>query len=227
MTDQPRSASLAEALVQLQASLPTVLREEAGQFGKYADLANVSKVVLPALAALGLLWTCRPTMIDGAFVLAYRLEHADTGEWIDGQYPLASGNPQVMGGQITYARRYALLAVTGVAPESDDDDATLAAHWTPPANPSGHKAQRHHAARSGPLPDDEFTNGTASITSDQERHLADLFKSAGIEPDARLNAARSMLDLPRLGNARDLSYAQAEDLKRQLRELLAEQEAGA
>ena len=46
----------------------------------------------------------------GQFVLAYCLGHV-SGEKIEGEYPLAAGNPQVMGGQITYARRYAPQAL--------------------------------------------------------------------------------------------------------------------
>jgi ERF superfamily len=59
-------------------------------------------------------------------VLAYRLYHAPSGQAIGGDYPLSSSTPQTMGGAITYARRYCLLAVTGAAPDEDDDDAQAA-----------------------------------------------------------------------------------------------------
>ena len=39
---------------------------------------------------------------------------------------MPNGTPQTIGGAITYARRYALLAVTGVAPDDDDDDGQAA-----------------------------------------------------------------------------------------------------
>jgi hypothetical protein len=59
------------------------------------------------------------------FVLAYRLGHVDGGE-ICGFYPLGTGTPQQLGSAITYARRYCLCAVTGVAPGGEDDDGAQA-----------------------------------------------------------------------------------------------------
>jgi ERF superfamily len=53
-------------------------------------------------------------------VLAYSLVHA-SGEREDGIYPLTGGAPQEQGSAITYARRYCLCAVTGVAADADDD----------------------------------------------------------------------------------------------------------
>ncbi len=75
----------------------------------------------------GLAWVTRPTVVDGRFVLAYELRHT-SGEAITGEYPLTGGTPQEIGSAITYARRYCLCSVTGVAPESDDDDAQAARH---------------------------------------------------------------------------------------------------
>jgi hypothetical protein len=122
------TGQLFKALAQLQADLPKVGKAATGQYGRYADLADVSQRVLPQLGKLGLVFTSRPTIIDGSFVLAYSLVHV-SGEREDGIYPLPSGGtPQQMGSAITYARRYCLCAVTGVAPDQDDDDATSAQH---------------------------------------------------------------------------------------------------
>ncbi|HEY9411080.1 MAG TPA: ERF family protein [Jiangellaceae bacterium] len=127
--------NLAAALAQLQTELPEVGKGNTAEVqtktgGKYkyqyADLADVSKAILPRLGALGLSWVTRPTLNgEGKFVLAYELLHT-SGESKAGEYPLQLGTPQEMGSAITYARRYALCSVTGVAPESDDDDAAHA-----------------------------------------------------------------------------------------------------
>ncbi len=127
----PTPGGLAAALAAVQAKLPEVRKTETATVpmksgGKYsytyADLADVSRAVLPLLGAHGLSFTCKPTINDGGrFVLAYSLLHAG-GEREDGEYPLpTSGTAQEIGSAITYGRRYVLCAVTGVAPDEDDD----------------------------------------------------------------------------------------------------------
>jgi ERF superfamily len=126
MPDAEPCKTLAEALAQLQARLPRVAKTADAQYGKYADLTMVSEALLPLLAGLGMSWSCRPTMEDGQFVLAYHLTHI-SGDENSGYYPLpAGGTPQQIGSAITYARRYALCAVTGCAPGGDDDEASAA-----------------------------------------------------------------------------------------------------
>lgn len=133
------TGSLAAALAAVQAELPGVAKGETavvqtksgGNYKySYADLAAVSRAILPRLGAHGLAWITKPTLReDGRFVLAYKLAHA-SGEAETGEYPLSDrGSPQEIGSAITYARRYALCSVTGVAPDDDDDAAgAQAAH---------------------------------------------------------------------------------------------------
>src|SRR5215469_16220707 len=124
VSDQPeRPGSLAEALTQLQTRLPRITKGETADTGKfsyiYANLSSITATVAPVLAELGLFWTCAPTLRDdGVFVLAYCLSHVSGGEsMIQGEYPRPpNGTPQTIGGAITYARRYALCAVLGIAP---------------------------------------------------------------------------------------------------------------
>lgn len=127
--------NLTVALAAVQADLPTVgkdqkatVKSDKGSYTyKYADLAAVSAAILPLLSKNGLAWTTLPTFDEqGRFVLRYELRHV-SGESLVGSYPLpTSGRPQEMGSAITYARRYALCAATGVAPEDDDDNASTA-----------------------------------------------------------------------------------------------------
>lgn len=153
-TDQPaeyvQHDSLAAALAAFQLHLPRIgkdntaqVKSEKGSYSyKYADLSDVNGTVLPALARHGLSFSAKPTLTeDGRFVLAYVLRH-ESGGVDEGSWPLpTSGTPQQIGSAVTYYRRYALCAVTGVAPDDDDD---------------GQAAQREHtyerppAARSQP-----------------------------------------------------------------------------
>jgi len=129
--------TLAEALAQLQGRLPRVAKEHTAKVTSqktgnthtyaYADLTDVSEKLLPLTSALGLSFTARPTISgdEPRFVLLYTLHHV-SGDEISGEYPLPDPDrlgPQDLGKAITYARRYALCAVTGLAPGGDDDDA--------------------------------------------------------------------------------------------------------
>ena len=124
--------SLSAALAAFQAELPSIAKDKSADAGKYkysfADLSDVSDAVLPVLGKHGLAWSTRPTFEDGVFMLRYSLMH-EGGQSVDGLYPLPAANTpaQQMGGAITYARRYALCAVTGVAPGGDDTDAAPSA----------------------------------------------------------------------------------------------------
>src|SRR5215469_8913840 len=175
-----RPGSLAEALTQLQTRLPRITKDATADTGKYtysyANLASITETVAPILAGLDLYWTCKPTMADGQFVLRYKLGHAPTGEYEEGDYPLPAGTPQTQGGAITYARRYALCAVLGIAPAEDDDDAqaaeadaTRGSTWQAPANPSSRKATRSRdtAGEHTPWNDDRGSDTPASITDKQ------------------------------------------------------------
>jgi hypothetical protein len=128
--------NLAAALALLQTKLPRITKSETAnvvsQKGSYsytyAGLADVSAQVLPLLGAVGLSFMARPTFDDnGRYVLVCTLMHT-SGESREGTYPLpASGTPQALGSAMTYGRRYTLCAMTGVAPDEDDDGAAAEA----------------------------------------------------------------------------------------------------
>jgi len=123
---------LASALHALQQNLPTVAKGNTADTGKYkykyADLNDVQAAIFPLLGQYGLTWTTAPTLTDRGFALHYELRHDYSDEAIKGDYHLPAGTPQEIGSAITYARRYALCAVTGLAPGGDDDDGAAASH---------------------------------------------------------------------------------------------------
>ena len=136
MTDTPEAA-FAQALAAFQAELPqvgkgqkaTVPTKSGGQYQySYADLSDVTEVAVPLLSKHGLAWTASPTLSDAGFVLRYSLVHV-SGHREGGDYPLpdpSRSSSQEIGSALTYARRYALTAVTGIAPGGDDDDGARA-----------------------------------------------------------------------------------------------------
>src|SRR5262249_7211414 len=130
-------AALAAALGKAQAGLvnpekaliATIRRGRAGGGERslpYVPLASGLDIVRKTLGQHEIA-TVQTTAIDsavGMVNLTTMLAHA-SGEWIASDWrvcPLAeTANPQRMGAALTYARRYALFALVGIAGEDDLD----------------------------------------------------------------------------------------------------------
>ncbi len=244
-------SELHAALARLQAGLPRIGKDAAavvqtktgGTYGyRYADLASVTRVLMPLLAAQGLSFTAAPTLQEtGTFVLWWALRH-EAGGAIEGTYPLpdpARTTPQQIGSAITYARRYCLLAVTGCAPDDDDDDAQ-AAQDTPPrmwlkepeTRPDGSatEAEQMRMVR-GPVPGSERLRATppddpwygdspeaapGSVTQQQLARIHALLAKAGItDREAGLSRLGEITGRP-VGSSKELSFLEAERVKKEL-----------
>lgn len=245
-TDQP-PATLAASLALVQSQLPKITKDKTAQVRSdkgnysysYADLAAVTAEVLPLLGRCGLAWVTRPTFNDeGRFVLAYQLLHA-AGETIDGEYPLpGSGTPQAMGSAITYARRYTLCSVTGVAPDTDDDDAAHATEQARPGQKTTVRRQRQESEPSAdarptrpvqrrpppprqgglpPLPGEEQAQQPSreSVTPPQLAKIGTVFTSLGVKGDGsraeRLRISSSIVGRE-LTTSKDLTKDEARTL---------------
>lgn len=90
-----------------------------GRQYRYASLPSVLSAIKPALSEAGLVLTQR---VEGQ-ALVTELCDPDTDEKITGMFPLSFEGLtwHQIGSAITYARRYSLLAVLGLAPDEDDD----------------------------------------------------------------------------------------------------------
>lgn len=126
------------AIARVQAEIPWVAKGESAKIEgvtkdgrpfsypyKYAGLPECTAAILPLLGKNGLAFVGLPGInpADGKFGLLYKLKH-ESGEEEGGFWPLpSSGTPQQVGSALTYARRYCLCTVTGLAPGGDDDDA--------------------------------------------------------------------------------------------------------
>jgi ERF superfamily len=151
-------AELYAALAAVQAELPSVKKnhvaEVKNQEGRllytytYADLDDVSEAILPVLGRHGLAFTCLPGhQPDGKFGLPYKLVHR-SGASLEGFWAIPEqGGIQMIGGRITYARRYCLCAVTGITAGEDTDAREDAPARSPrPQNASPAPPQAPHAA---------------------------------------------------------------------------------
>ena len=164
MNTSPSIANICAALVAAQAEFPKFPRDRkvkvrmksGGEYEfSYAPLDSILEKVRPVLQKNGI-WFVQFT--EGHHLLT-RLIHT-SGEWMEsGQMPLiaGSGSVQDFGSAITYAKRYSLSAMLGIASE-DDDDANLAA---------GNKAARPKAGK-------DFESLAPERQEVLRRHIADV-----------------------------------------------------
>jgi hypothetical protein len=90
---------------------------------KYADLSSIWAAIREPLGANGLSVIQMPSA-EGARVTVTTLLAHSSGQWISSDLSLTvkDDSPQAIGIGITYARRYSLAAVGGVAPEDTDGE---------------------------------------------------------------------------------------------------------
>lgn len=126
-SDMPDIKSIATALAAAQMEMGKALKQGNNPHlrSKYADLGNVMDACLPAMNAHGIA-LIQPTGEDehGRYVETMLL-HGESGQSLSCRVPLivAKNDMQGYGSAVTYARRYGLMAMAGVAPEDDDGNA--------------------------------------------------------------------------------------------------------
>lgn len=117
---------LAPALSKAQATIEAVAKDASNPFfkSKYADLASVWAAIRKPLTDNGLCILQEPSTNGVRLILTTTLLHS-SGEYVRSalEFPVMKQDPQGYGSAITYARRYALGAIVGIAPEDDDGNA--------------------------------------------------------------------------------------------------------
>jgi hypothetical protein len=222
VTDMP--TTLNAALAQLQMELPRIDKDQTAKVKSertgaqysytYADLAQISQKVLPLLGKVGLAFTSRPTMKEGRFVLVYELRHV-SGDMIEGEYPLSErATPQEIGGAITYARRYCLCAVTGVAPDDDDNDAMVAER--------GARKRREIRDQQPPT---QVQSKEPPITGEQQSRLQKVFTELGVtDRGEKLKYAIGVVQR-QVSSATELTHFEAGRVIKQAERELAQRKA--
>jgi hypothetical protein len=127
-TQSENIGDLAAALAKAQAEVGTVHKDSANPFfrSNYASLAAVWEATRPILSKHGLSVVQLPSHDESGYYVETMLMHG-SGQWIKSRTYMkpAKDDPQGIGSLISYARRYALQAVTMVCPDDDDGEAAM------------------------------------------------------------------------------------------------------
>jgi ERF superfamily len=127
---------LAAALAKAQGSINDAVKSASNPYfkSKYADLAAVRAAVREPLTSNGLAISQIAASNDQAAIVETVLMHS-SGQWVSGvlAIPVTKRDAQGYGSAISYARRYGLMAILGMASD-DDDDANSAVGIAPQAD---------------------------------------------------------------------------------------------
>jgi hypothetical protein len=117
----------AAAFVRAQAGFGAALKTSTNPHfrSRYADLSACVEAVIDSLHKNGFALMQKTHECETGVAIETILMH-ESGEQISGgilRVPASKQDPQGYGSALTYARRYSLMAVCGIAPEDDDGNA--------------------------------------------------------------------------------------------------------
>lgn len=196
---------LATALSKAQAKLKGAKQDSTNPFYKckYADLSSVWDACREPLTNNGLSVT--QTMAIGAngeCIIETTLFHT-SGQWINSQLQMpVEIDPQKLGKEITYGRRYALAAIVGVCPEDDDAESTVE-----------HKSQQTVANKVAPTqPQTGATKEQVNINLCSEPQRRKIFASSKAMGYSEEQIRVMALSKFNIESTKDLTKKQASDL---------------
>ena len=172
---------LAKALVKAQADFGPLIKGSRNEFfrSNYSDLSAVMDVARGPLHENGLCFVQTTEPDEPGFItLETTLLHI-SGEWLSGRIrlPLVKNDPQGYGSAMSYAKRYALQAILGLA--SEDDDAESATQRKTSADKS--KPEKPPTPQPEPLPSPQGQE--TPITAPQRKKLWAMMTDAKLDKD--------------------------------------------
>jgi ERF superfamily len=188
------AAALAKAQAELtnpEKSLTATIRSPVPREGertfRYAPLSSGLDIVRKTLGQHEIA-TVQATTIDneaGLIRLTTTLAHS-SGEWMSSDWPVCpiseTATPHRMGAALTYARRYALFTLVGIAGEDDLDAPDLTAPTAQdvgPEQPAAHGSDRLNGGRRSSTPQRLF-HRRASAASPSAKPILEAEASAAV-----------------------------------------------
>jgi hypothetical protein len=192
----------------LTATIVSPFPREASRTFRYAPLSTGLDLVRKCLGQHEIA-TVQATAIDrdsGLIRLTTTLVHA-SGEWVSSDWPVCpvseTAAPHRLGAALTYARRYALFTMVGIAGEDDLDAPNLPSAGLSAEgqsnSPGPERSGQLHQPGTEPKP-------MRSLQATQRRARAERTKPPTLPPDASENLQRQLIsDLAQLSEAEALA----------------------
>ena len=171
----------------LVGTLPASGRGETGKTFRYASLSSGLDIVRRVLGQheIATMQTTATDRAAGIVNLTTVLAHA-SGEWIASDWPVCAvaetATPHRMGMALTYARRYSLFALVGIAGEDDLDAPDLIA----PVNPAPSEDAPDDKASSNGRLNGCQRGGVPSVSPRRDAKMQSPKQSLGVEASAEL-----------------------------------------
>jgi hypothetical protein len=164
-------AELAKALAKAQGEMEPAKKGSENLYfrSRYADLSQVMEAIRKPLSSNGLA-VSQLVQPDSESAAVETILMHESGEWLSSIITLkpVKTDPQGMGSAITYARRYGLSAIVGLATEEDDD---------------AEKAMGHSSSSSSQVPAQKQTNPQSVATTEQLKTFWGSLKQLGWSSD--------------------------------------------
>jgi hypothetical protein len=123
-SEQTNEISAALAKAQSEIINPEKNANNSHYKNDYADLATGIKAIRGPLSKHGISFIQAERLDGDILFVETRLSHS-SGQWFQGEHPAIKfpARPQEIGSAITYARRYSLFSMVGIAGDDDDGEA--------------------------------------------------------------------------------------------------------
>lgn len=207
MKTSEQIADLAKALAEAQSEIQPPAKDKTARVKTkaggeytfdYVDLASVLDAVRGPLAKHGLSIAQGTAGENGKTALETRLMHV-SGQWMESAYPLSfQGSAQEKGSELTYARRYALCAMLGIAAEADDDGNAA----------SGNRASVTNRQRPRNQVDQALENNARGDPDENEMYriaLKETFDACGFSSSEMVKVVKDVLNAKKKESVKDLT----------------------
>lgn len=135
---ETNKTNLWKAMLEVEKEISILKKDESNPFYKseYLSLPGLVKELTPVTVKNGLVVSQHPVGIGKVKTI---VAHAESGERISStlELPIKDQTPQGAGSAITYARRYALMAIFNIASEDDDGNSSSGKVETKSFKPTG------------------------------------------------------------------------------------------